>query len=266
MAAKKMPIRAALKKYKQDTATATRAALEEYAVRLVSDAQQRAPVRKVFHAQVGGRKKSKATTGKLSYLNVGQTGRGARILVNRYKGGPQIRATPGGGELVLGRVVHRSGRRAADPGTFKSNLASRHLTQVGRAAARSGRGSRPIYAQGYQLNSTYSPLLTSRARYDLARGIGVHEVGAGSASRAGGGAVILGGALRDSIHATDIVDDGNGFQFELTASVRYAKYVEYGTYKDYAQPFLRPALKESKKYLRQIMRKHLKHAGLTVKG
>jgi hypothetical protein len=253
---KKLPIRAAVIEAELRAEKAIRAALEIYADRVVSEAQAHAPVRKVFKVQ-GGRKRTKATTGKLSYLDVGMQGKGSRILVNRQD-------RPRGREILLGRVTHRSGRRAADPGVFKSknNLATRFLTQTGTAAARSGRGSRPVYSQGYALNATYSPLLTSRARYNLARGIGVHEVGGGSFSTAPAGSLILGGALRDSIHAEDVTATDNGWEVSVTASVRYARYVEYGTYKDHAQPFIRPAIHNTKRYLPAILKQELKKAGL----
>ena len=47
------------------------------------------------------------------------------------------------------------------------------------------------------------------------------------------------GALRDSIEADSIE---TGKEAEVTVNVPYAAYVEYGTYKMAAQPFLSPAV------------------------
>lgn len=47
------------------------------------------------------------------------------------------------------------------------------------------------------------------------------------------------GALRDSIHVAD--GDRSG-SYQVVAGVSYAVFVEYGTHKMAAQPFLTPAL------------------------
>lgn len=50
------------------------------------------------------------------------------------------------------------------------------------------------------------------------------------------------GRLRDSINYVVIPDETIGWQVVVYAATDYAVYVEYGTVRSPAQPFLRPAL------------------------
>ena len=60
------------------------------------------------------------------------------------------------------------------------------------------------------------------------------------------------GALRDSIHYTVNEDS-----FTLSADAPYAAYVELGTHKPAAQPFLRPALENHVGELTEAIREAL---------
>lgn len=60
------------------------------------------------------------------------------------------------------------------------------------------------------------------------------------------------GALRDSITAGEVADDGDTLSLDVTAgddTVDYAAYVELGTYKMGAQPYLGPAYEEGRAQL-----------------
>ncbi len=50
------------------------------------------------------------------------------------------------------------------------------------------------------------------------------------------------GALKKSIHRT-VLEDGHGTYIEIGSSLEYAIYVELGTRRMHARPYLRPALK-----------------------
>ena len=59
------------------------------------------------------------------------------------------------------------------------------------------------------------------------------------------------GRLVNSI-AHDVIKQGNNFMGRVIASAEYAVHLEFGTNKMGARPFLRPALHESKKKIRNI--------------
>ena len=52
------------------------------------------------------------------------------------------------------------------------------------------------------------------------------------------------GRLRNSITTSGPVPSGKGFVAFVSTNVKYAVYVELGTYKMKAQPYLRPALRK----------------------
>jgi HK97 gp10 family phage protein len=59
------------------------------------------------------------------------------------------------------------------------------------------------------------------------------------------------GRLANSI-AHDVIKEGNSFIGRVIASTEYAIHLEFGTNKMGARPFLRPALHESSKKIRNI--------------
>lgn len=257
---KRIPISAIRAEVPALALKAMHAALTEYEEIVVTEAQNLAPVYDPYKKTQ--RKRTRSIVG--TDLDVGVRGRGSRMIVHRSNRRRQK-------EIVLGRMVHFQKAYSKETREFRSRTGAQQIqTEVGRVAERSGHGSRPKYATGYRLGPKRQERLTSRARYNLARGIGVHRVGEGitgaSASRAGAGAIVFGGALRDSIHGMGVEPTENGLEVRITASVRYAPYVEFGTYKDYAQPFLRPAIKNSKKKLNPLLKKHLRGTGFTARG
>lgn len=265
-----------------------RAALEEYEELVVTAAAELAPVRQAFQNPKGQKKRTRALAGKYAYLNVGQRGRGARMLIRRRdRNVLNMRDRAVGNDFEIGKVEHyrpkgNYARGTGEISRFRGHRApgingpiAYRVTTPGRiVAARSGHGTRQETYAGFRLNQALESQLTPRARSNLARGIGVNRIGAetpanptgASFSASSGGAFVIGGALRDSIHGMGVEETKNGLEVRITAGVRYAKYVEYGTYKDAAQPFLRPAIKNSKKKLNPIIKKHLRAAGFTAKG
>lgn len=55
-----------------------------------------------------------------------------------------------------------------------------------------------------------------------------------------------GGRLRDEIRVTPVEGEGGKFQVMVVSPTPYAKFQEYGTRRNPASPFLRPALHESR--------------------
>jgi hypothetical protein len=77
--------------------------------------------------------------------------------------------------------------------------------------------------------------MNARQRYDILHGRSLHVSGG---KFGWGGKIVIGGALRDSIAADHI----GHLKYRVAANIRYARYVEFGTFKDNAQPFMLPAL------------------------
>lgn len=73
-------------------------------------------------------------------------------------------------------------------------------------------------------------------------------------------AVQVGGTLRRSIHVARASVDGTTVSGKVIAGVRYAKYVEFGTAtRGRAQPFLRPALHQSRNQLARSVASDVRH-------
>ena len=67
------------------------------------------------------------------------------------------------------------------------------------------------------------------------------------------------GRLLGSI-STDIKQDGSGITAEVGTNVEYANYIEYGTYKMSAKPFLNPAFEEETEGLENRIRQAIRDA------
>ena len=67
------------------------------------------------------------------------------------------------------------------------------------------------------------------------------------------------GRLLGSI-STDIKQDGSGVTAEVGTNVEYANYIEYGTYKMGAKPFLNPAFEEETEGLENRIRQAIRDA------
>jgi HK97 gp10 family phage protein len=79
--------------------------------------------------------------------------------------------------------------------------------------------------------------------------------------------VVFGGGLRESIDAKVTVGNGE-VTIVATADVQdengryYARYVEFGTYKDAAQPFMYPAMASTSKRVNSVLKRHLREVGV----
>jgi HK97 gp10 family phage protein len=90
-----------------------------------------------------------------------------------------------------------------------------------------------------------APELTSRGRYELK---------VGRANFSGPGGTTLGGRLRGEIHVVPAEGRGPRWVARVVSPTRYAKYVEFGTRHNRAQPYLRPALSQVRESFRSRMR------------
>lgn len=87
--------------------------------------------------------------------------------------------------------------------------------------------------------------LTSRGRWELKSG----RANFNSPS----GRVTLGGRLRGEIHDDPASGPGPFWVAKVVSPTRYAKYVEFGTRRSRAQPYLRPALSQVRESFRKRM-------------
>lgn len=280
-------------------------AAQEIETKVVTDAQKHAPVRKLFkekrrqkyrRAKADEMRRLRAHSfgsfGKSPYASYrasknSMTGRQSKELVNKNFRGTIARSGPGGvpagdrnrlwrqafsekapgsqgtGYFEIGEFTRKKTKFGEGPRTFKGLG-----TQVFNSSTSKRNRFRKVSGVGYELSSPeLQGMLTSRARYNLAHAYrsdsGVRVVK--TPGRKSHEVLVYGGALRDSIHADTTIGQNTAI-IRIKADVPYAKYVEFGTYKDHAQPFMYPALKNMASKQDAIIAKHLRKAGFKVKG
>jgi HK97 gp10 family phage protein len=96
-----------------------------------------------------------------------------------------------------------------------------------------------------ELASGRVKMLSGRGRYEVTSRRGLHK------GR-------IGGRLQDELRVTDPVKHGDVVWMYVESPTPYAVHQEFGTSRHRAQPFLRPALYESRNVLRTEVRKSLK--------
>jgi HK97 gp10 family phage protein len=106
-----------------------------------------------------------------------------------------------------------------------------------RAPQRLGR-QRAIAAPGRLVMQSSMQSLTRRGRYELRTMRAAHKD-------------MLGGRLRDEIHATQARMVGRRIVVQVVSPTPYAKYQEYGTNHNPAHPYLRPAAHEHRHIIRK---------------
>lgn len=97
-------------------------------------------------------------------------------------------------------------------------------------------------------------MLHRRGRYEV-----VNRLGPGNKPRAWYRGHI-GGRLQGEITAVDAKQDGSRFRALVISPTPYAKYQEFGTAHNAAQPYLRPALHESASEVKAVIRSAIKGA------
>lgn len=75
------------------------------------------------------------------------------------------------------------------------------------------------------------------------------------------GEVRVGGRLRDEIYATEVFRKGSKLYVDVVSPTEYAKYQEYGSSHNRAQPYMRPALYDMRGRFRTIVSRSMRSGG-----
>lgn len=156
--------------------------------------------------------------------------------------GRTIPMRKGSAEIIHQKIRAYSDKRGPFETTIDDYLSARGRGEYARAAR-----------LARKLESTKEGMTTeSFARKAREMGIGARVTS--------GGRFMMGGRLRDSITRGGIDDDGSSMSVEVytdPSQQDYAAYQEYGTSRHVAQPFMRPALYESRQVLLRNINKEL---------
>lgn len=200
-------------------------------VRIVTeDARRRAPVRKVFKGSLG-----RAT---LQSIEEAAAEVALRSRLGLAPGPVRTQRTPAARVHGFGprRLLTSPRLPAYDVGASRFRAASGRFT-----TASAFRATQPLHGQ-----LQFATELSARGRYELKTG---------RANITAGGKTYLGGRLRSQITSGGV--SGNPvFVGSVISPTPYAKYVEFGTRHNRAQPYLRPALAAQ----REAFRKRLQRA------
>jgi hypothetical protein len=207
--------------------------LEEVGDRVAVDAKRRAPIRKVFREKPGFRRKFRPLDRAQRALAIRRA--------NAYYG-------PGGFKARLSQLSAKQRAKArfnyshaevSRKGSMNSLAASRQLRLLG--IERNGRFTSPSgnvrTRRGVEPSASLKQKLSSRGLYEVRSGRAIHREPGASGTR-----VMAGGALKASIGSEGAVEMPHGATVTVSARIRYAKFVEFPTIHNAAQPFLRPAL------------------------
>lgn len=222
--------------------SAEEAALDEVADFIAEDARSRAPIRKVFKEAKGFRRKFRPLTSPEKALAI------KRAVAYYGPGTFKARA-------VAANIANYGRAELRRPGSANALVRSRTLRHLGTISG--GRFSARVdavrFGRGYQSASLH-PLLTARGRYEVSSGRAIHH----AVTDAGDVRVQIGGALKASIGQEGVVVQGDGATVDISARIRYAKFVEFPTTHNAAQPFLLPALHDSRARLRSALARELR--------
>lgn len=243
-------------------------ALEDLGAIIAKDAKQRAPVRKL---EKQGRRRRRIVS-----LNSPE----GRAMVRAYSriGNPTDLAAVAfknrGLPVKINRKgTHNSPLRLGNMANVKTSDYKRQL--LGKPTIFRARRTLGAKAQtrtvhhrvqhGFELNEASMEGLSARGRYEVRSGRAVQLSPIGT--KAGGGfvevglRVEIGGALRKSINSSGAVAHDHGMKVDIAADVPYARYVEFPTSHNAAQPFLLPALKGAKRIVKRTFEGALKEQG-----
>lgn len=254
---------------------ATRAAMEEIAERIESRARQLCPVRSPYKRKSTSRPRFRRMTQRelsqrtaAGFGPVIGKGRGEYLIPSYRRHAQTLIGGNIGGQY--GGSFFRSAKGKNGKELFQQvGTGQSSKTKTGRNNTyRSAPGQKSF--SGYQLkNPALRSRMTSRARYAISHAFINERLNENSGIRSiplrgtPGEALVFGGTLRDSIFA-EVFLEGAEIIATVGATAPYAKFVEYGTYKDRAQPFLWPAYFEIRRQMPKIIKAHLEAAGFKV--
>lgn len=217
-------------------------AVDEVADYVARDAKARAPARKVFREGAGFRRKFRPLTTPERNLAIKRA-----MAYQGYSDFERRRSV-----AHLRNYARVELRR---PGSNNSLTRSRQLRLLGteRGGGFTPRVDARRLGRGFTSASLH-PLLTSRGRYEVRSGRAIHREVADS----GATKVQIGGRLKASIGNEGVMNQGEGVVAHVSARVRYAKFVEFPTTHNAAQPFLLPALHGARGRLRSALARELR--------
>ncbi len=227
-------------------------ALEQVSSFVVADARRRAPIRKVFKERKGFRRKFRELTPNEKLLAIkratayygAQSFKARQVTAHiRNYAKVQVPRQNSNNSLNRSRRLRVLGVVEPNRGTFVPRTDARQV--VNRRTGTIGFNSPSL-----------NPLLTSRGRYEVRSGRAIHRV----ALPGGGSRVEIGGKLKASIDSEGAIVTGEGATERITAAIGYAKYVEFPTVRTHAQPFLLPALQDSRQRLVKTMSDEVRKA------
>lgn len=216
--------------------------IQEAAERVAGNARQRAPIRKVFKEKAGFRFRTRMLTSTEKHIAI-------RLAQSYYK----AHGAPGNERAERKRrraISHiRYDAKVTIPSrksmnTLEHSRADRQLGVIKNGRFRSDTGARRYWSGGsvhYEPSEAVKQRLTSRGLSEVRSGAAVHVSAEGK--------VQIGGALKASITTDPVRETARGVEAVVAARIRYAKYVEFPTVHNRAQPFLLPALKDEQKTL-----------------
>lgn len=216
-------------------------ALERVAESIARDAKARAPVRKVFKEKAGFRRKFRPLTSAERDRAI------KRAQAHPYKTDFQKRQSVAHIRYYARAELPRRG----SANSLKNSRQLRILGFITDSGFKGRSGASPTRPNSIRQGGFETPglddRLTSRGKYEIRSGRAVtYQV-----TDAGNVRVQIGGRLKASIHAEEPVSGEDGTTCKVTAGVRYAKFVEFPTTHNAAQPFLLPALHDHRSALRK---------------
>jgi len=114
--------------------------------------------------------------------------------------------------------------------------------------------------------SAFDDMFSSQARHAIKTGEALTNASGGPVDKSTVGRVQFGGRLKNSIASIDRSATGKGYAMRVVASAPYAKYVEFPTRHNAAQPFLLPAMYDEARNLEQEMIAQLRALGVRSHG
>lgn len=207
------------------------AALTEIGDQIAADARRRAPIRKVFYQR---KRRFRPLTAEERQIALARA-RHYYTHINPNK------------EKLQRAIVHIMTRASVElpvrgsPNALPRSRGKRVLGFWTRTGFVGRAGAKAIGA-GYRAGPEIEKKMTEWAKWEVGRGRSVHYI----PMARGRTKVQMGGRLKASIHAEPVRQEGPKDVVTVAASVRYAKFVEFPTIHNAAQPFLRPALLQVK--------------------
>jgi HK97 gp10 family phage protein len=230
-----------------------RAALDEIGDLLAADAKRRAPIRKTFKERKGYRRRFRrltpleqriATDRANAYYTHTQPNEFKRRRAVAHIRNYATVASPGKGSL---NALTRSNRLRTLGYERQGKFIGAQPGVVRLVGRRSG---------GFEPGEALAQRLTSRGRYEIRSGRAIHR----EATASGNTRVRIGGALKASIGSEGVVETPSGMKVVVSAAIRYAKFVEFPTIHNAAQPFMRPALHAMRQTIPRIVAAHINRA------